>query len=256
MNYSKHELLNLYSDADFYDAEFKDRRIEIEFYKKLCSGKEKVLEVACGTGRITIPLAKSGINISGTDISKEMIANANKNARKANAFIDFSTEDARFTNGKFDLIFIATNAFQHFLSYDDALEFLNACYSSLNLGGSLVIDLQIPNVEKLARNQDEIRAYKKFTYQKELVEARLRSCYYNLSQIYHFEIEYLQGDRLIKRKDVAMRMYFPQELRLLFETTGFTIAKEYGSYGFSSLNESSDKQIYVLERLNNYTSHS
>lgn len=250
MIYSKQDLLNLYDDADFYDAEFGDRDFEINFYKAICKQQNRILEVACGTGRITIPLAKAGFSVTGTDISESMIAKAKKNAKEANASVEFSTVDARNTSGSFDLIFIATNAFQHFLSYKDALDFLIACRRSLSVNGSLVVDLQIPNVEKLSRKEEEVRHYKAFTYHDNEIAAHLCGSYHKLSQIYQFSIKYFDDDKLIKRKDVAMRMYFPQELNLLFEVAGFDISKEYGNYDFATLDPTSDKQIYLLTKSN------
>lgn len=247
--YSKLDLLNLYNDADFYDAEFKDRSVEFNFYKELCGGVDNVLEVACGTGRITIPLAKSGIDITGTDISEDVIINARKNAVAAGVDMKFSVEDALFTKGSYDLIFIATNAFQHLLSFEDALTFLKACRHSLLPNGRVVIDLQVPNVEKLSRKYSEVRPYKTFTYLGNKVVANLRGCYDNLTQLYRFDIEYNQSQEVIKKKKVAMRMYYPQELRLLFNTAGLSIIQEYGDYNKSKLMSSSNKQIYVLEKL-------
>ncbi len=246
--YSKLDLINLYRDADFYDAEFMGRNIEFEFYKELCDGADNVLEVACGTGRITIPLAKSGIDIAGTDISEDMIVNARKNALAAGVDINLSVEDARFTSGRYDLIFIATNAFQHLLSFDDALKFLSACCHSLSPNGRIVIDLQVPNVEKLSRKYSEIRPYKTFTYLGNSVVAHLRGCYDNLTQLYRFDIEYSQNHEVIKKKKVAMRMYYPQELSLLFSTVGLSVIQEYGGYDKSKLTNSSSKQIYVLQK--------
>jgi len=246
--YSKQDLLNLYYDADFYDAEFMDRNIEEEFYKNLCSGRGNVLEVACGTGRITIALAKSGIKIAGTDISENMIINAKKNASASGVDISFLVEDARLTKGHYDLIFIATNAFQHLLSYEDALTFLKACQCSLSPKGILIIDTQVPNVEKLSRKYSEVRPYKKFTYLGDEIVANLRGYYDNLTQLYHFDIEYTHNQEVVKEKRVAMRMYYPQELKLLFSVTDFSILQEYGSYDRSKLIESSNKQIYVLQK--------
>ncbi len=245
--YSKLDLLNLYNDADFYDAEFMDRNIEFEFYKDLCDGAENVLEVACGTGRITIPLAKSGIDIAGTDISEGMIVSARKNASAAGVDIKFSVEDALFTNGRFDLVFIATNAFQHLLSFEDALAFLYACRNSLSPNGRIVIDLQVPNVGKLSRKYSETRPYKTFNYLGNKVVANLRGNYENLTQLYMFDIEYTQGQEVIKKKKVAMRMYYPQELSLLFKAAGLSIIQEYGEYDKSKLTNYSYKQIYVLK---------
>jgi|GEM_PF-7067669 len=72
-------MANLYeSSAKLYDADNRDILLaDIPFYlqrAKNLSGK--VLELACGTGRITIPLAENGTEIWGLDYSNAML---NKN---------------------------------------------------------------------------------------------------------------------------------------------------------------------------------
>lgn len=246
--YSNQDLLNLYNDADFYDAEFKDRNFEVEFYKEQCCGCSSILEVACGTGRITIPLARSGANIAGTDISKDMIMKAKKNAMEEVVDISFHVQDARFTDGDFDLIFIATNAFQHLLSYQHALEFLNACRSALSPGGKIIIDVQVPNIKKLSRKYSEVRPYKIFSYLGSEIVASLQGSYDNVTQLYQFDIEYTQNQKVVKKKQVAMRMYYPQEFSLLFDIAKLSVLQSYGCYDKSKLKDSSSKQIYVLEQ--------
>ena len=82
MNYSNKDLLQLYADAAFYDLEFSQREDEFDFFTRRCQEEGgKILEVTCGTGRILITLAKRGIqNLSGSDISPEMIAQARQKA--------------------------------------------------------------------------------------------------------------------------------------------------------------------------------
>jgi ubiquinone/menaquinone biosynthesis C-methylase UbiE len=73
---------SLYSDAQRYDlvegayatGDFLD------FYRRqIARYGEPILELACGSGRLTIPLIESGIQITGLDISEEMLNLANLN---------------------------------------------------------------------------------------------------------------------------------------------------------------------------------
>ena len=60
--------------ARFYDHEQKEFTNDIPFYleyAKECRGE--VLELACGTGRILVPIAKQGVKITGLDSSEEML---------------------------------------------------------------------------------------------------------------------------------------------------------------------------------------
>ena len=75
---------DLIYDAAIYDGlnTFLD---DLEFYKKwLPKDKEaRILELCCGTGRLTIPIAKEGYNITGVDYTTSMLNQAIAKAEKA-----------------------------------------------------------------------------------------------------------------------------------------------------------------------------
>ena len=76
------DCFELYRDAAFYDEEFAEREFEIPFYRRLanrCGGP--ILEVACGTGRLTIPLAMGGHQIAALDVSEPMLRLAKQKAQ-------------------------------------------------------------------------------------------------------------------------------------------------------------------------------
>ena len=70
---------DLYSDGRHYDLQNRDIVEDIPFYlRQIRKHGEPVLELACGTGRITIPLSSKGIKITGLDISESMLEQAKK----------------------------------------------------------------------------------------------------------------------------------------------------------------------------------
>ena len=87
---------DLIYDAAIYDGlnTFLD---DLEFYKKwLPKDKEaNILELCCGTGRLTIPIAKEGYNITGVDYTASMLNQAIAKANKEQLSIDFVQEDIR-----------------------------------------------------------------------------------------------------------------------------------------------------------------
>lgn len=73
---------HIYLDGRNYDLQNKDFVEDIPFYlHQIKKYGEPVLELACGTGRITIPIAKQGVKISGLDISKSMLSHAKRKAK-------------------------------------------------------------------------------------------------------------------------------------------------------------------------------
>ena len=99
-------------DANIYDG-LNTFLSDLQFYKKwLPKNKEaEILELCCGTGRLTIPIAKDGYSICGVDYTPSMLEQAKMKAIEAELVIDFIEADIRMLDlqEKFDLIFIPFN---------------------------------------------------------------------------------------------------------------------------------------------------
>ena len=112
----KLDCIQIYADAIDYDEDHGDIDWDIPFYmeeaKRACG---EVLEIACGTGRLTLPLAKAGIKITGLDVSAPMIKRAKEKAREEDLTIDWLLSDCRKfkIQKRFNLVFAALNSMQH-----------------------------------------------------------------------------------------------------------------------------------------------
>lgn len=116
---------------------------DIEYYLKELSQKhEKVLEIGCGTGRITIPLAKAGVDITGLDAARAMIEIGQKKAVKENVAIPWLVDDAiTFTHKeKFDSIFIPYNSIR-FIPNERLSDFVSNIRRLLDKGGRFFFDI-------------------------------------------------------------------------------------------------------------------
>ncbi|HEX9913239.1 MAG TPA: class I SAM-dependent methyltransferase, partial [candidate division Zixibacteria bacterium] len=121
--------------ADFYDkwnqSFVSDIPLWLEYTKRCGS---PVLELCCGTGRILLPLAKEGIEISGLDISEKMLEKAreklNKETEQIKKRVNLLQGDMRNFHLKkeFNLIFIPFNSFQVLLSMEEQNNCLRSAY--------------------------------------------------------------------------------------------------------------------------------
>lgn len=89
-----YEVGDLIYDANIYDG-LNTFLSDLQYYKKwLPKNKEaKILELCCGTGRLTIPIAKDGYNICGVDYTPSMLEQAKVKAAEAGLVIDFIEAD-------------------------------------------------------------------------------------------------------------------------------------------------------------------
>ena len=144
---------DFYDHPDLYDA-LLPVNAEVPFYVDLARQQAgAVLELACGTGQLTIPIAWLGLPTVGLDQSRAMLNVAKKRASAASASVAFVQGDMRdFALGRnFDLIFVARNSLLHLLSTTDLLAALTAVRRHLTPDGVFAFDIFNPDVGRLAR---------------------------------------------------------------------------------------------------------
>ncbi|MFN8443507.1 MAG: class I SAM-dependent methyltransferase [Caldilineaceae bacterium] len=128
-----------YRDAELYDLENQGFEPAGPFYLSLAQqAGGAVLELGCGTGRYTIPIAERGIDITGLDLVPEMLERAKSKAGSLS--VSWIQADARsFHLGrKFDLIFESGAMFQHLLERSDQEQMLACVREHLTDEGKFV----------------------------------------------------------------------------------------------------------------------
>jgi SAM-dependent methyltransferase len=245
------DCLDLYEDAEFYDVEFASRELEIPFYRKYAAqARGAVLEVACGTGRLTFPIARDGVDVAGLDVSRPMVERAHAKSAAEGLKVEWFEQDCRnmCLPKTYALIFSATNAMQHLLDVDSVCAFLRSARRALAPGGQLIIDVFHPDFAKLARPVAERYVHKtiKASDGKE-IRVEVASEYHAASQVLHFDLFYLQEGEMLRTKHVNMRCFFPEELLALCRWNGLEVVKRFGDYDESEFMEASPKQILICQ---------
>lgn len=134
--------------ARYYDA-FVRVVFDIHFFLgQARSSGGPVLELMCGTGRITMPLAESGIPITALDSSTGLLARLRSKLAGRDLPVRLVEADARhFDLGeKFSLVFIGFNAFAELLGQDDRLKAMKAVRAHLAHGGRFLLTLHNPPI--------------------------------------------------------------------------------------------------------------
>ena len=236
--------MKIYKDAELYDAEFSERSHEIPFYLRWAKKVDgKTLEVACGTGRITKPLADEGVNIIGSDLCPSMI----QRAQEKFPTMKWLVQDCRSIsmNEKFDLIFSATNAMQHLHDSKSILGFLNSAREHLSDRGLLILDVFNPHPAKLSRSVNEEYLHKKF----DDVKVMISSEYDRAHQLLKFTLRYLREGCEFHRKNIAMRCFYPEELLLFCHAAGLEVVDRFGDYEKADFSKDSPQQILVCRSI-------
>lgn len=130
--------------SEFYDKLMTDFDYDnyLAFLKKRLSGK-RGLDLACGSGEMTLRLKKSGYDMTGADVSSEMLGIAAEKSRKQHLnvrFIDIDLNDVEIA-GKYDFITAVCDGFNYIESENNFKKAVRAVYNALCDGGSFVFDL-------------------------------------------------------------------------------------------------------------------
>lgn len=135
--------LEEYEDAQLYDAEYGRYKGDFDLFLDLVESGS-ALDLACGTGRLTIPLAQKGLEVVGLDASESMLALAQEKSKDLS--IKWIQGDIRnFHMYKtFDLILMAGNAFQALFSESDQLQMLDCVRRHLKPSGLFVFNTRNP----------------------------------------------------------------------------------------------------------------
>lgn len=242
---------DLIYDANIYDG-MNTNLADLEFYKRwLPQNKDsKILELCCGTGRLTLPIAKDGYNISGVDNTTSMLEQAKVKASKEGLEIEFIEADIRTLDlpKKYDLIFIPFNSIHHLYKNEDLFKAFRVVKKHLKEGGLFLLDCFNPNIQFIIegqKEQKEIAQYKTNDGREILIKQSMR--YENQLQINRIEWHYYINGTFNSIQNLDMRLFFPQELDSYLEWNGFNILHKFGGFENEAFNDNSEKQIFVCK---------
>jgi SAM-dependent methyltransferase len=245
--------------ARFYDLDYGDRGhdlLMIEQFAARCGSP--ILELACGTGRVLLPLARGGYRVTGVDVSPAMLDVARRKvaAESLAGRVTLVEQDMcqLDLDERFNLTFVAVNSFMHLLTTDDQLLALCAIRQHLNPGGLLLLDLFHPDLNRLLESEGHLYLEKTMTdpetghllmkfYTRHVDPAR---------QVMDvtFIIDELEDEGRVRRTlfPFSIRYLFRAELELLLRHTGFKIEALYGSYDLDEFAPDSEKMIAVAQK--------
>ena len=237
---------------DLVDAGYDEDRPVIEQWVRSLGGP--LLDVACGTGRMAIPLAAQGYQVTGVDLVPEMIARARQKAAAQGVSVEWVVADARAfqLQRQFSFIYMVENAFQFFLTRADQEALLARVREHMHPDGRFLLETRNPS----PRNLYEARrpGLQQFTTPDggQLVITDEQPVYDPITQIQHCASQYQWlhpgGQRMEKTLRVALRYVFPQELEALLFYNGLRIDACYGSWQQEPLTATSREMIVVCQR--------
>ena len=248
--------------ADVYDSIYSYVRNDVSYFvEEALESKGPVLELGCGTGRVTIPIADSGIDIVGLDSSSAMLKVAKSKSQRLDfcvsriSFIQADMRDFSFkTPQKFPLIIIPYRGFLSLLTVEDQISTLENIKHHLLQNGKIIVSIFVPDLGMLLQEDDLLYHIRDVTDPesgKRMVLSH-RSNYDNFNQIITTQMiveELDDHDEMTRRfyRDFQLRYIHRWEMEHLLVRTGFEIIGFYGDFERSLFDETSTEMVWAAK---------
>lgn len=230
-----------YSDwADYLDGLLREND---------CPGK-RILDLGCGTGSITIPLAKKGYILTGVDISNEMLKKAEEKARLEQCgnilwhAMDITEPDLDWES--YDGIIATFDVVNHLTDEMDVQMLFQEAGMLLADNGLFIFDIQTPyRLEHIQGNQT-------YVYHNDDLDYIWENHYDKSSQICYMDLTFFlkETDGLFRRmtEQQEERSYRPELLEMWLEISGFELVAVYGELTKDPLQPEDLRAVIVARR--------
>lgn len=217
-----------------------------EIIKKEGTKVQNILELACGTGNLTIPLTKKKYDIAGIDISEEMLGVAREKAEKEGVELvllqqDIAELDFDITN--LDCVLCACDGF-NYITYDEDLEnVFKKTYELLKENGLFIFD--ISSFYKLS----SVLGNNMYGENREDVAYMWQNYFDDEENLVEMELAFFVKDedgRFERFEEVhQQRAYTEEEILDMLQSVGFKDIKVYSDFTFEAPKEDSERIFFV-----------
>lgn len=232
--------LDLYQHRDEEDARWMINLLQRSIS---VNTKSKVLDIACGSGRHSLELARRGFDVTGFDLSKFLINEAKKNLKRSkekDLKLKFLIKDMRDFNFK-NSFEIAVNIFTSFGYFEDDKEnfkVIKNVSDSLKKGGYFVFDF----------------INKKYLEKNIVPYSKSRKGIYTVIQNRKIENGFVKKDIQIKKGNKIsefneiLKLYSVIEFKKVFESYNLKIQNLYGDYFGNKFSENKSQRLIIIAK--------
>lgn len=251
--------------SKYYDASYaaNEQLVDLPFYlerSKAAGGP--VLELGCGTGRVLIPAARAGVEVTGMEPAKSMRAVLSANlARETDAVrsrVRVVEGDMRSTHagGPFALVTIPFRPLQHLYAFEDQLSALRNAARHLRSDGRLIFDVFYPKYELLLGGVGTVFQELELPVPgapQQVMKRYFRKDAVNmLTQVFRGAMVYriFEKEALVREEEEPFQMswYTYPQIQALTRLAGLEIVETFGGFKGEPLNETARDMVFVLRK--------
>lgn len=258
-----------YANPALYDRVYRHRRADVNFYRMLADERlgfgapSPILELACGSGRLTVPLLRDGHRVVGLDRSEAMLEAASSRVqrlpatRRKNALLLRADMRAFALKNQVSLVVAAFHSLQHLVSDEDLLTCFSQVRRSLRPDGWFVFDVLPPHPQWL-----DVLGALRWSRRSFLDPSSGRRLRHGTSHRYdaerkalHMQLHYQEvnevgapvGKETIVR--LCHRQFWPGDLDELLARAGLKVLARYSDFAPSALETKESLSASVHEHV-------
>lgn len=234
---------------------------DVQMIKKLLGSKknQRIFEVACGSGRILVPLAKAGHIMIGMDLDNLMLAKLFEKTQGLEniTIIQANAITANWGEG-YDVVILAGNILLNIVSDDDykaaQQKFIQKAYSALKPGGYMYLDnnafahpeqiFGLPGEHVIFEGTDSWGTYGRYILTNEKYDAQEQL----VMGTRRYELTLKSGETFSKEENYVKHVPTVQQMERWIIDAGFVIEQRYGNYKGDPISETTHRAIYWAKK--------
>lgn len=196
------------------------------------------LEFAVGTGRIAVPLAGSGVPVTGIELSEAMIARLRTKVDEATIPVAVGDMATTRVPGDFSLVYLVYNTISNLLTQAGQVECFRNAARHLSPGGRFVVELGVPSLRRLPPGQDGLV----FAHRDGYVGLDTFDIKHQHLVSHHISFDEGREPRVIR---VKQRYVWPSELDLMAQMAGFGLEARHADWQGGEFTSDSRSHVSV-----------
>ena len=219
-------------------------------------GGGKILELACGSGRLLLPLAQEGYTLTGVDTSAAMLDIAQRALEKAGtaARCRLVQQDmcSLQLQEKYRLAMIALGSFGHIITRVQQQQALAAIRRHLSIGATFILDISNEDARYMEALSGQMLHQGTWqqqdgSYVTHFLSPASSNSQHLLDLTHFYEVHHQGGSVQRSVSQTSLYLFERNETELLLDQAGFRVKDVYGTYEFGPYEHNSARMIFITE---------